>query len=269
MAAMATISAVSAGVTAVQANNRAKDQAKAADDARRELNQYKDRFEAIDTSNPYLNMENVYEDVTINQQAAEFERSQALQSQANVMNQMRTAAGTSGIAALAQTLSDQGALAAQKTSASIAQQELNNQAAERGEAARLQGLEREGELISRQAEFGKIQSLMGLSAGDLNVASQAEQLALTQRDQAIAQGIQASGQAAAGYAGGAGQASTNYNVKNNLSPGDEGYRDPSKGLRLDAQEYAAVSGNIGGVGGGTDQQYALFEQWLASQKGNY
>ena len=38
--------------------------------------------------------------------------------------------------------------------------------AERQEAGKIQGLEREGELISRQAEAGKIQSLLGLAADE-------------------------------------------------------------------------------------------------------
>ena len=38
--------------------------------------------------------------------------------------------------------------------------------AERQEASKLQSLEREGELISRQAEAGKIQSLLGLAADE-------------------------------------------------------------------------------------------------------
>ena len=140
----------------------------------------------------------MYEDLTVNKQSAEFERSQMLQSQANTMNQMRTAAGSSGIAALAQTLANTGAIAAQKTSASIAAQEQANMLKERGEESRLQGLEREGEIISRQAEMGIIQSMMGMSADEINVARQAEMLAIQQRQQANAQAIQSSGQAVAG-----------------------------------------------------------------------
>ena len=68
-------------------------------------------------------MENTMEDLTINQQQAEFEKQQAMQSQANIMGQMRGAAGSSGIAALAQSLANQGSLQAQRASASIGAQE--------------------------------------------------------------------------------------------------------------------------------------------------
>ena len=128
------------------------------------------------------------EDLTINQVAADFERAQSMQTQANIMDQMRSSAGASGIAALAQTLANQGALDAQKASASIAQQERANMIAERQEAGRIQNLERQGELISRQAEMGKIQSLMGMSADEVSVARGMEQAAEAQRMQAI-QGI--------------------------------------------------------------------------------
>ena len=56
---------------------------------------------------------------------------------------------------------------AQKSSASIAQQEQANQKLTAQEASRIQGMEREGEVMSRNMEMGKIDSLMGMAAGDL------------------------------------------------------------------------------------------------------
>ncbi len=138
--ALVVMGAVSAGVSIYQAG-QARDARNAAredaEDAQRELDRQKRAFEALDTSNPYLNMENVMEDLTINQVAADFERAQSMQTQANIMDQMRSSAGASGIAALAQTLANQGALDAQKASASIAQQERANMIAERQEAGRI------------------------------------------------------------------------------------------------------------------------------------
>ena len=40
--------------------------------AQSEFNRRKDQFEMQDTSNLYTNLENVYEDLTVNQQQAEF-----------------------------------------------------------------------------------------------------------------------------------------------------------------------------------------------------
>ena len=160
---------VSAGVglyKAIDDGIRAKKARKAAEKAQREIDKQKAMFASLDTSNPYANMENTMEDLTVNQQSAEFMKQQQMQSQANILDQLRSSAGGSGIAALAQTLANQGNLAAQKASADIAKQEQANQMAERQEASKIQGLEREGELISRQAEAGKIQSLLGLAADE-------------------------------------------------------------------------------------------------------
>ena len=160
---------VSAGVglyKAIDGGIRAKKARKAAEKAQREIDKQKAMFASLDTSNPYANMENTMEDLTVNQQSAEFMKQQQMQSQANILDQLRSSAGGSGIAALAQTLANQGNLAAQKASADIAKQEQANQMAERQEASKLQSLEREGELISRQAEAGKIQSLLGLAADE-------------------------------------------------------------------------------------------------------
>ena len=202
MAVMGTVAAVGAGVKHMQASSAADAAASRARDAQRELDREKRRFRNLDTSNPYLNMENVMEDLTVNTQAAEFQRDQQMATQANVMQQMRGAAGSSGIAALAQTLANQGAIDAQASQAAIAQQEQANTLSERQEAARIQGLEREGELISRQAQMGKVQSLMGMAAGDVQAAKTAEAAAIQQQQQAVQEGIQGVGMAAAGGAAG-------------------------------------------------------------------
>lgn len=164
MAISGAISIFSGLAKSVQGAKAAKAAKIDADKARVEMEKQKKAFEALDTSNPYANMQNTMEDLTVNQQQAEFEKQQSMQSQANIMQQMRGAAGTSGIAALAQTLAGRGALDAQKASASIGQQEAANQQLQAQEASRIQSLERQGEMQSRQMQFGKVESLMGMSA---------------------------------------------------------------------------------------------------------
>ena len=88
---------------------------------------------------------------------------------------MRGAAGGSGIAALAQTLANQGALESQKAAASIGAQEAANRQLKAQEASRLQGLEREGELVSRQAEADKVGTLLGMAASDAAAQREAQQ----------------------------------------------------------------------------------------------
>lgn len=158
--------AVQAGVAIAGAigdssrSNQARDRAEAAQE---KLDQQTEMLNMLDTSNPYINMENTLEDLTINQKQAEFERQSINQQQANIMDQLKQGAGSSGIAALAQTLAQQGQLAAQKSSADIGKQEAANNLASAQQAGKIQSLERQGDMMSRQMEFGKLESQMALT----------------------------------------------------------------------------------------------------------
>jgi len=95
--------------------------------------------------NPYASLENVYEDQTVDLKAAEFAKEQSQQNAANIMANLKGAAGGSGVAGLAQVLANQGAKQAQQAAADIGRQEQGNQARARAEAGRLQQLDVEGE----------------------------------------------------------------------------------------------------------------------------
>lgn len=143
------------------------------------------QFENMDTSNLYNNMENVYEDATVNTQAADFAKTQALQSQANTMDQFGQAAGGSGIAALAQAMAGQQNQQAQQASVSIGQQEQANQSRTMNQAGSIQNQQIEGEYGKRENELGKIDTMMQLTGQDL----QAAQAAKSQSDQMLISGI--------------------------------------------------------------------------------
>ena len=143
--------------------------------AQREFDQRKAAFEMQDTSNVYKNMENVMEDLTVNQQAAQFQAEQEQQGLSNIMGQMSGAAGGSGIAALAQSLAGQQSQNLRRASADIGRQEQANQMAERQQAGNIQLYERKGELISRDAENEKQSTLLGMSQQRLAAANQARQ----------------------------------------------------------------------------------------------
>jgi hypothetical protein len=138
------------------------------------MDQLKAQYASLDTSNPFLNQENKFEDLTVNQQQAQFQAQQFQQSQANILDSLRGAAGGSGIAALAQQLAQQGDIAAQRASATIGQQEAANQRMAAQEAARLQTAERQGELISRNLERDQIGTLLGMSQNTYAAYAQAE-----------------------------------------------------------------------------------------------
>jgi hypothetical protein len=158
-------------------------------DSRREMSRLKDVYANLDTSNPYLNMENVYEDLTVNQQQAQFQRQQFQQSQANILDSLRGAAGGSGIASLAQSLAQQGQIAAQQSSATIGMQEAANQRMRQQEAARLQSLERQGDLISRAQEREQVGTLLGMSQAEAAAYGQARAQATQAKFDAISGGV--------------------------------------------------------------------------------
>ena len=170
-------SALQAGVGIASAISSGKDQRIAERErkaAMAEMNMQKEAFSSLDTSNPFLNMENTMEDLTVNQQQAQFEAQQNQQNQANIMQNMRQSAGGSGIAALAQTMAQQGQLQAQQASASIGQQEAANQMAAATEAGKIQGKEREGEVMSRDMERDKVSTLMGMAQSEVAGARERE-----------------------------------------------------------------------------------------------
>jgi len=146
--------------------------------------------------NPYADMENVYEDQTVDLKAAEFEKEQSQQNMANIMQSMQGAAGGSGIAGLAQVLANQGQKQAQQSAANIGQQEKANQARARGEAGRLQTLDREGEqkrdMLERegarmveQYDMQKQDKMLGMAMDRSAAASQAIDNANAQMDQFV------------------------------------------------------------------------------------
>ena len=171
---------------AIKQRNRAKRQE---EKARKEMNRLKSVYANLDTSNPYLNMENTMEDLTINQQQAQFQSEQMASQQANTLQALRGAAGGSGVASLAQALVQQGQIGAQRASASIGQQEAMNQRLSAQQAGRIQTLERQGEVLSRQMKRDQVGTLLGMS--QMETAAAREQAAQAQqaRIQAITGGI--------------------------------------------------------------------------------
>ena len=170
---------IASGIVGAQQRRREQEQARTQYEAA--MRQYRQQ----DLSNPYQNMENVYEDLTVNLQAADYQREQQAQGLSNIMAQTQAAAGGSGIASLAQALANQQAQGAQQLSAQLGTQEAQNIAAERQMAGQLQGMEREGEMISRQLQREQYSTELGMSQQRLAAANMARQ----QATQALMGGI--------------------------------------------------------------------------------
>lgn len=145
--------------------------------AQAEFDRNKARYESLDTSNQYTNLENTYEDLTVNTQAADFAAQQQQQVLANTMSGMQGAAGGGGVAALAQAMANQQSANMQAASSDIARQESSNQAAQAQMAGSLQMAERVGAEKSRAAELDKTETMLGMSQQRLGAANAARQAA--------------------------------------------------------------------------------------------
>ena len=124
-----------------------------------------------------LKQENVMEELEVDTQAQDYAREQFQQQQANIMAGMRGVAGGSGIAGLAQALSNQAKQQARETQVSISEQLRANRAMERQEAARLKSQERAVTLVNMQGanqfEIDKMTTLIGVAGEQVKGARQA------------------------------------------------------------------------------------------------
>jgi len=159
--------------------------------AKAAVEKQKQAYKDIEITNPYANIENpyaenVYEDLTVNQQQAQFQAQQGQQQRANIMGGLRGAAGGSGIAGLAQAMANQGQLQTQQISASIGAQESQQQQLKARGAAAVDLQERQGEAMVQQAESGRVSTLLGMEYGELQGAQAGVQAAYGAQQSAAA-----------------------------------------------------------------------------------
>ena len=144
--------------------------------AKSQYREMREDLEGLEITNPYKNLkttfENPYEDLTVNTQQAEFQAEQGNQARANLLSNLRGAAGSSGIAGLAQALSNQQQVQAQQISANIGQQEAANQRLAARGAASVQQMEAQaqqtigyGDYLRQQNENQRQMDLISLQSG--------------------------------------------------------------------------------------------------------
>ena len=145
----------------------------------------KSTFNPLDAD--VLKQENIYEDLTVDTQAADYAREQFQQQQANIMQGLKGVAGGSGVAGLAQSLSNQAAQQSQQSQLTIGQQLQQNRRMQMQEKSRLQGQERQVQLANmegaRQFELDKMSTLMGVAGQKIS----GTQGAIAQRQQMYGQ----------------------------------------------------------------------------------
>ena len=148
-------------------------------DYKKEMQAYRDQeFKNPYAKNIYSNMENTMEDLTVNQQQAQFQAQQSQQSQANILDSLTS--GGQFNAGNIQALANQGTMAAQQASASIGQQESQNQRLGAQEASRLQTMNRKGigqvqagEAALQQMNADRQSTMLGMSMQQVGNAQQA------------------------------------------------------------------------------------------------
>ena len=124
---------------------------------------------------------NPYEDLTVNLQAAEFQRQQQAQEQADILAGLQTAAGGAGAASLATAMARQSQMKQQQIAADIGRQEMIiQQAAAQAELAEQQA--------KREFEIGRMETLLGMDMAAVTGEQQAR-LAAQQQNTGIMGGV--------------------------------------------------------------------------------
>jgi len=178
-------------------------------EARARLAEARDAYNAIEFTNPYegvtnpyegiqsqfTGMENVYEEPQVDTRAVDYMREQSQQQQANILQNLRGVAGGSGVAGLAQQISNIGTQQARQQAVDIARQERQSEMARRGEASRIDSLQRQdaqridmlqrqgayetdmlqrkGDFYVQQQEMDRAANIYGLAADRQTATSQA------------------------------------------------------------------------------------------------
>lgn len=127
---------------------------------------YLDNYKNEVYTNPYEGMANVYDNMTIDKSASEFQRDTFAQQQANTLSSLQSAnMGGAGAASLAQAMATTGMANARQASLSIAAQEQAAQRSQLAEQSRLQNLNIAGEQQVLQLERQRNADMYSMNAG--------------------------------------------------------------------------------------------------------
>lgn len=168
--------------------------------ARQELATQTAAYKNFQFENAFANMENPFEDLTVNTQQAEFQAQQQQQGMANTLDQLRQSGGGLGAAALAQALVGQQRQGMQQISASIGMQEAANARMSAQGEAQMQMAEARGAMAVQGQEFDRESTLLGMSQQRKAAADAAR----AQATQSLVGGIGSLAGAAVGFGGAGG-----------------------------------------------------------------
>lgn len=137
----------------------------------------KEAFKNFQFTNVYSGLENVAEDLTINQDAAQF---QAQQTDAALAQAMQAAVVSGGAAGGAQAIAQAALQSKRGVAADIARQEQANEMARVQQAAKLQEMEATGEMDIQSQEYSRSQELLNMANARKYAADQARRKATEQ-----------------------------------------------------------------------------------------
>lgn len=136
-------------------------------------------YSAFDFANPYANLTNRFENLTVNTQAADFQQANLRQNLADVMG-MQGSRGGGMNAANAQALLRQANQSTMGASLDIAKQERQNQITSLNQATQIDRMQAQGGLEMQRREFDRLGTLLGMDQaelagayGDINAVRQA------------------------------------------------------------------------------------------------
>lgn len=136
-------------------------------------------YSAFDFANPYANLTNRFENLTVNTQAADFQQANLRQNLADVMG-MQGSRGGGMNAANAQALLRQANQSTMGASLDLAKQERQNQIMALNQATQIDRMQAQGGLEMQRREFDRLGTLLGMDQaelagayGDINAVRQA------------------------------------------------------------------------------------------------
>lgn len=146
-------------------------------EARAELAEQRQAYEQFQFQDPTANMTNPFEDLTVNQQAAQFSAQQQQQALAGTLSGLQGAAGSSGIGALAQAIAQQQQQGFQAAAADIGRQEQQNQLMRARGQQQLEQSRSRGAQYVQEREFGRVEDLYSTAAARKVAADEARRAA--------------------------------------------------------------------------------------------
>jgi hypothetical protein len=144
-------------------------------EAQQTYNQLMREYEGLDTSNLNADIENPFEDMTVNQQQAQFKFEKADLVSSDTLSKGLQMSSGSGVAGVVQAMMQARTQNIVNAAVDIGNQEYKNQMNAAQTQIKLDQFEAQGAEKARQLEYGKTSTLLGMAGQELAAANKARQ----------------------------------------------------------------------------------------------